>query len=69
MKIKIILGWILLIWGLIFLIITIVSIFLELDYWENKLTSFYFLRMIYILIFILIPLISGSILLSNDKNK
>ena len=68
-KIKNILGWILLIWGLLFLIITIISIFFKLDFWDNKETSFYFERLIYVIVFILIPMITGSILLSNNIEK
>ena len=67
--IKKIIGWILFIWGFIFLIISISSILINLEFWENKPTSFYFTRIIYIFIFILIPLISGSILISNEKIK
>jgi hypothetical protein len=68
-KIKNILGWILLIWGLLFLIITIISIFSKLDFWDIKETSFYLERLIYVIVFILIPLITGSILLSNNIEK
>ena len=69
-KIKNILGWILLIWGLLFLIITIISIFSKLDFWDIKETSFYLMRLIYVIVFVLIPMITGSILLSiNNKNK
>jgi len=68
-KIKNILGWILLIWGLLFLIITIISIFLKLDFWDIKETSFYLLRLIYLIVFILIPMITGSILLSSNGNQ
>jgi hypothetical protein len=66
-KIKKIIGWTLLLLGLIFLVITIISMFFELDYWEDKSTAFYLLRFIYVIVFILIPMISGTILLFSEK--
>jgi hypothetical protein len=68
-KIKNIIGWILLIWSLLFLIITIISLFSKLDFWDKKETSFYLERLIYVIVFILIPMITGSILLSINRNE
>jgi hypothetical protein len=68
-KIKNILAWFLLIWGLLFFVITTISIFLKLDFWDVKETSFYLERLIYVIVFILIPMITGSILLSNNIEK
>ena len=68
-KIKKIIGWALLLLGLIFLVITIISMFFELDYWEDKSTAFYLLRFIYVIVFILIPMISGTILLFSEKTN
>lgn len=68
-EIKKIIGWTLLLWGLIFLIVTIISMFFELDYWEDKSTAFYLLRLIYIIVFIMIPMISGAILLFSEKTN
>ena len=66
-KFKKIIGWILLLWGLIFLVVTIISMFLVLDYWEDKSISFYLLRLLYVTVFIMIPMVSGSVLLINEK--
>ena len=66
-EIKKIIGWTLLLWGLIFLVVTIISIFFELDYWEDKSISFYLLRLIYVIVFIMIPMLSGSVILINEK--
>ena len=68
-KIKNILAWFLLIWGLLFFVITTTSIFLKLDFWDTKATSFYLERLIYVIVFILIPMITGSILLSSNRNQ
>ena len=68
-EIKKIIGWTLLLWGLIFLVVTIISIFFELDYWEDKSTAFYLLRLIYVIVFIMIPMLSGSVLLINEKTN
>lgn len=68
-EIKKIIGWTLLLWGLIFLVVTIISMFFELDYWEDKSTAFYLLRLIYIIVFIMIPMLSGSVLLINEKTN
>jgi|688.fasta_scaffold968556_1 hypothetical protein len=68
-EIKKIIGWTLLLWGLIFLVVTIISIFFELDYWEDKSISFYLLRLIYVIVFIMIPMLSGSVLLIFEKTN
>ncbi len=68
-KIIKIVGWFLFIMGFLFMLLTILSLFFELDFWDKKETSFYLIRLLYIFVFIMTPMISGSILLSIDKRR
>jgi hypothetical protein len=68
-KIIKIVGWFLFIMGFLFMLLTILSLFFELDFWDKKETSFYLIRLIFIFVFIMTPMISGSILLSIDKRS